>query len=181
MEIEDDFGINLPQGSFDRLMVARNLLTTDDFYRSLPDFVQWCGVLNGDTYDPLLWDPADAQEVAWGISEALIIEPPDEEEPFNSEIRAYIGAVLDEEGIMNAPDILRLALRNVDLTAKVHGDFSDDPIMFAAIYGFEKSKTDDINNYTRGQLRLLISQLEQLPLRLGETNGVVQRAVQMLS
>jgi len=181
MEIEDDFNVKLPQGNFDRLMVAKDLLTTDNFYTSLPDFIQWCNVLNGDTYDPRSWDPADAQEIAWGISEAMIIEPPEWEEPFSPEVRAYIGAVLDMEGIVKAPDILRLALRNADLETQVHGEFSDDPDMFRAIWQFEESKTSGVNQYVREQVTKLASQLESLPLRTGNTKGIVQKVLQALS
>lgn len=180
VEINDDFGIELSQANFDRLMVACNLLVTDDFYRSLPDFVLYCNILNGDVLDPRLWDPADSQEIAWGISEALIIEPPDEEEPFSTEIRAYIGSVLDMEGIMNAPDILRVALRNADLTFNAQ-DFSDDPVMFDAIFRFEQSKMVYVNSYVRSQLARLAEQLTSLPLRSGTTRDVVQRVMQALS
>jgi hypothetical protein len=182
MEIEEDFDLELPQANFDRLMVAINLMTTDDFYQSLPDFIAWCNILDGDRYDPRVFDPADAEEIAWGITEALLIEPPDDEEPFTEEIRAYIGAALDQEGIINPPDILRLALRdNPDLFATVEGEFSDDPEMFGAIYQFENDKTQAINQYVKQRLKQLSEQLEQLPLNSGEAAGVMQRVIKQMA
>jgi hypothetical protein len=179
-EIEDDFDIVMPQGNFDRLMVAIHLLTTDDFYTSAADFVTWCNILSGDSVGTS-WDDADASEVAWGITEAIIIEPPEEEEPFSEEIRAYIGAVLDREGIMTPPDVLKLGLRDVeDLVSTVQGEFSDDPLMFAAIYEFEGDKTEAVNQYIRHQLRLLSKQLEALPIRSGSTRGVINRVLRAL-
>jgi hypothetical protein len=80
MEIEEDFHVELPQQSMDKLMVAIQLLTTDRFFKSLPDFINFCNILDGDTYNPDMWDPADAEEVAWGITEALLISPPDDED-----------------------------------------------------------------------------------------------------
>lgn len=181
MEIEEDFNVKLPQVNFDRLMVAINILKTDDFFKSLPDFIAWCNVLDGDVYDPRWFDPADAEEIAWGITEALIIEPPVEEEPFTEEIRAYIGAALDREGILNPPDILRIALRdNPDLFSTVEYEFSDDPEMFSAIYGFESAKTQAINKYVKLKLGLLAQQLGQLPLRSGDASGVMQQVVSQL-
>lgn len=178
MEIEEDFDVEMPQATFDRLMVAINLLTTDDFYKSLPDFITFCNILDGDRYDPRVFDPADPEEIAWGITEALLIEPPDEDEPFTEEIRAYIGAALDMQGIINPPDILRLALRdNPDLFATVQGEFSDDPDMFGAIYQFEDQKTSAINAYVKQKLQLLAAQIEALPLRNGEAAGVVQQVI----
>lgn len=181
MEIEDDFGVKLPQANYDRLITAIRIVTSDDFNQSLPDFVSFCNILSGDTYDPRTWDPAEAIEIAWGVTEAMIIEPPDGEEPFTEEIRAYIGAVLDSEGIMQPPDVLRLAIRDKDLKTQVQGDFSDDPMMFNAINDFEKGKTDEINTAVRNQLMRLSQQLEALPVRSGSTKGVVEQMLRSLS
>jgi len=166
MEIEDDFEIQLPAANLDRLMVAISLVTTDDFYWSLPEFVRWCNILNGDSAGDA-WDLADAGEIAWGVSEALLIYPPENNEPFTEEIRGYIGAILDREGIINPPDVLRLAVRSSDLQQTVEDDFSDDPVMFAAIYGFEADKTAAIETYVKSQLLGLVQQLQQLPAVAG--------------
>ena len=177
MELEDDFDIKLPPANFDRLMTAVAILTGDDFYKSAPDFIAFCNVLSGDLYDPRTWAPADAGEISWGITEAMIIEPPDEddEEPFSPEILGYIGHVLDMEGIIQPPDILRLAVRNVaDVMSGVQAGFSDDPEMFEAILGFEHDKVEDIDTYVRGRLQLLIQQLEGLPLSSGDAKGAVR-------
>lgn len=179
LEIEDDHNISLPKLVHDRLMTAINLLTTDSFFKSCPDFIAYCNVLAGTPYGPE-FDPADSVEVAWGITEAMLISPPDDndEEPFTDEIRAYIGQALDDEGIMNAPDILQIALRDAKLT-DVQGEFSDDPTMFNAIYDAESSKTDDINRAIRQNLRQLLAQLRELPLQDGDTSKVEQMLQQL--
>lgn len=178
MELEDDFKVKLPQSSFDRLMTGIALLVTDDFYHSLPDFIQFCNTLSGDSVDPRHWDPAEALEIAWGITEAMLISPPDPEDddPFTDEIRAYMGAVLDDEGIMSPPDILKLALRDDDdITGRVQADFADDPVMFTAIYDFELGKTQEINDGVRRGLALLSQQLGALPLENGSTEDVLKK------
>lgn len=178
MEIQDDFNVVLPRANMDRLMTAIQLLTTNDFYKSLPDFNNFCNILSGDTYDPQLWDPAEAAEIAWGITEALLLSPPDDddEEPFTDEIRAFIGATCSSEGLMNPPDILRLALREggTDQTAQVQGAFVDDPVMFASIYKTEAGKTQDINTAIRQRLAMLSQQLGVLQLRSGNTVDAVR-------
>jgi hypothetical protein len=180
MEIEDDFNVTLPPANFDRLMVAIHLLQTDDFYQSAADFVTWCNILGGDRTGQS-WDYADSSEVAWGVTEAMLIEPPEDKEPFSDEVRAYIGAVLDREGIIQPPDVLQLGLRNVDdLVSTVQGDFSDDPTMFAAIYDVEDGKTQAINTHVRRQLQLLNTQLEALPIQSGDTRGAVQQVLHAL-
>lgn len=173
MEVEDEFNVHLDQGPLDRLMTAIQLVTTDRFYKSLPDFVAFCNILGGEDYNPEMWDPADAEEVAWGITEALLIWPPDDDdkEPFNEEIRAYIGAVLDSEGIINPPDILRIALRAARVSPSID-DFSDDPDMFHAVYDLESGKTEDINNTIVMKTQLLAAQLAALHLNTGDTKQV---------
>jgi hypothetical protein len=47
MELEDDFGIKLPPVILDRIMAGIIILTTDEFYQSLPDFIELTNVLNG--------------------------------------------------------------------------------------------------------------------------------------
>lgn len=173
MEIEADFQVCLSQANFDRLLAAIQILTTDSFYKSLPDFINFCNILSGDTYDPRMWDPAETDEIAWGITEALIIDVPDEEDPFSDEILAYIGKALDDEGIMNPPDILRLAIRDGVNTMRVQNDYTDDPEMFAAIYGAEASKTDSINELIRNRLKALSDQLQGLQLRTGNAKDVI--------
>jgi len=181
MEIEDDFDVELPQGNFDRLMVAKSLLTTDDFYHSLPDFIQWCNILSGDTYDPRVWDPADAGECAWGITEALLIDQPEDDNPFQQEVVAYVGAMLDAEGIITPPDVLQIAANMRGRQAEGLGDFSDDPDMFSAVYDFETGKTEAINAYVKQSLITLSKQLDTLPLQTGSTKNVVQQMLRTLS
>lgn len=175
LEVEEEFNVDLPQLSLDKLIVAIQILTTDRFFKSLPDFVDFCNVLCGTPYRPDMWDPADAEEVAWGITEALLISPPDDDdnEPFTNEVRAYIGSVLDSEGIINPPDILRVALRAARVSPTIE-DFSDDPAMFSAVYDLEAGKTEDINNSVRLKTDLLVAQLAALNLQNGNTQQVVE-------
>lgn len=175
MEVEEEFDVDLPQVAIDKLMVAINILTSDSFYNSLPDFITFCNVLSGDTYRPDMFDPADSAEVAWGMTEGLLIAPPEDDEdgPFSDEIRAYIGAVLDSEGIINAPDILQIALRRANISDAAN-QFSDDPEMFSAIYAVEAGKTEEINQIMRQKATMLIEQLQALQLQNGSTAQVAK-------
>lgn len=175
LEIEEEFDVALSQAVMDKLLVAINILTTDTFYTSLPDFITFCNVLSGDTYRPDMFDPADSSEVAWGLTEGLLISPPDDESdgPFNDEIRAYIGAVLDSEGIINAPDILQIALRTANVSDAAD-QFSDDPEMFNAIYEVEAGKSADINNSIKTKVNMLLGQLRAVELKNGSTEQVAK-------
>jgi hypothetical protein len=176
LEIEEEFDVALSQAVMDKLLVAINILTSDVFYTSLPDFITFCNVMSGDTYRPDMFDPADSSEVAWGITEGLLIAPPDDEEgdgPFSDEIRAYIGAMLDSEGIINAPDVLKIALRRANVSDAAN-QFSDDPEMFNAIYDVEAGKSEEINNIIRTKVNMLLGQLRAVELKNGSTEKVTQ-------
>lgn len=175
LEVEAEFDCDLPQLSLDKLIVAINILTSDRFFKSLPDFIAFCNVLGGDEYRPDMWDPADAEEVAWGITEAMLLYPPDDDdpEPFTDEIRGYIGAVLDREGLINPPDILRIALRTARVSPSIE-DFSDDPMMFNAVYDLEEGKKQDIDQSIRLKTKLLAAQLQALKLDNGKVEQVVE-------
>ena len=183
-EIEQDFAAKLPRAVFDRLMAAIAVLSTDSFFRSLPDFINLCNVINGDSFDPTVFDPADAGECAWAMTEALLISPPDdeEEEPFSQDIVDYLGEVIKSEGILTPPDILKVSLRKDarELIEKVKYDFSDDPEMFNAIFDTEKSKTDDINNLVKSRLVELVGQLEAIPLNNGDSSQAVKKLLASL-
>ena len=181
MELEEDFNIKLPSFISDRLQTGIAVMTTDDFYQNLPDFIQFCNVLSGDLYDPVNWDPANAEEIAWGITEALLLSPPEEANPFSEEITAYIGSVLDQEGIISPPDVLRIAVRDVDPANFVAGAFEEDPDMYAAAYRLQDEKTKAINSAVQTGLQMLLQQLESLPLKNGNSSSVKQMLLQLAS
>lgn len=168
MELRDDFNVELPAPNFSRLMTAIKLLTTDEFYQNLRDFVEYCNILSGSTAGT--FDPADVDEIAWGITEAMLLAPPepDDDEPFHPEILAYIGEMTKREGLINPPDILRIGTRDDDALSKVQSGFTDDPTLFGAIWAVEDGQTQEINELVKGRLRMLVQQLESLPLKNGD-------------
>lgn len=177
MDIEQDSGVDIPAVNFDRLLTAINLHNTNTFFTSIPDFLRACVVLSGHQLSPQAMILPDAVELAWGITEALLIAPPDDgdENPFVPEITAYIGQVLDSEGILNPPDVLRLATRDRELLDRVNYGYSEDPEMFSAITKMESSKTEDINTVIKGRMQALIMQLQILPIRNGKLEEVLKR------
>ena len=172
MEIAEDFRITLPRINHDKLMSAILVVTTDRFYKLLPDFITVCNVFSGTPFDPGEFDPADALECAWGITEVLLLDPPEEDDPFTEEIRRYVGKVVEDEGLLDPPDVLKLGIRSQPLPGS---DFSEDPVMFQAIWGAEKRKSDDIRQAIRSRLGLLLKQMKALPLREGKTDDLIKQ------
>ncbi len=173
VEIHDDFGVELPGQNFDRLMAAIQILTTNNFYKSLPSFNDLCCILSGSAIIFDSFQPADAGDIAWGITEAVLLSGiPEEEEPFTPEIVGFIEEAVKAEGIITPPKILQLGQVGRDLADKIHVDYSDDPDMFSEIWQIEKSKTDEINSLVTDRLQAMTHQLEQLPLVNGSTEAI---------
>ncbi len=169
LELHDDFGVTLPQANFDRLMAGMALLTTDRFYKDLPAFVTLCNVLSGGAPPVDTWDPADAMECAWGITEALLLSPPEpeDEEPFCDEIRLYIGRVLEDEGILSSPDVLGIALPVQQRTPAPH--------VASATREVELARSQELTDIIKDSLRRLMDQITELPLSSGNVAGLLDR------
>lgn len=171
LEIEEVTGVKLPKANFDKLMAMITILTTDLFYNDVQRFIELANILAGDDFQPDEFEPADSVECAWAIVEALLNDPPDEQnpEPFSDEIRRYLGVVLKEEGYVTPPDILKLALDG-DFSPQVNQDLADDPEMFQAVYEGQQAKAAEVTSVLRDGMTELLAQLEALPLENGSVN-----------
>lgn len=172
--IESDFGIELPIGNFDRLMAAITLLTTDLFFQDARKFVDLANVISFDLFSPDQFDPADVEECAWAITEALLLVPPDEERDdiFCDDIRRYLGVLLEHEGYVDPPDILKIAI-GPNQQQFVHANYSDDPELFSGITQTQQGKTQAVEQMVIANLSELADQLERLPLNNGSTKAMV--------
>lgn len=182
-EIQEDHGITMPGPNFDRLMAAITIVTTNVFYTMLSDFSELCCVLSGESASPGMLQLPDAADIAWGLTEGIMMWPPEDEEesPFSEEIVGFVSETIRQEGIINPPDILRLGQLGSETQERVRMDFSDDPEMFSAVYKMEGSKTDDINRLVKDRLHMLFDQLVHLPLKNGNVADVANRMKQNLS
>lgn len=164
MELRDEFGGDAEDANYERLMAAISVVTTDSFFNSVPDFCRVCVTLAGHRVGAESMILPDSGDVAWGITEAMLINRPDDKEPFSPEVVEFIRQVLDEEGILSPPDVLRIAGMSRKLMDQVSYDFSDDPTMFQAIQENEESRSQAVDLLVRGRMKSLITQLQNLPL-----------------
>ena len=181
MEIEDDFGVELPKQNLDKLMSAITVVTTNFFYQDPVRFVELCNIFSGDDAEPGEFDPADADEIAWGISEAFLLWPPensdsDYDTKFSAEVLEYIRQTLINEGFLSAPDVLGVA--GLDETSFVRDTFSSDPEMYQAIYELQEQKKDLVKLFLADNFADLKSQLKAVPLESANKEELMQRLEQ---
>ena len=181
-ELEDDFQLELPKESLDKIMAAISVVTTNFFYKDVTKFIEICNIFAGDDFQPDEFDPADADEILLGITEALFLWPPDDnaESEFSEEIREYISQVLNEEGVVKPFDVLKLALDG-DQSAKVDAEYADDPEMYSAIYESQNARTDEMQAIYLENIGALIQQLSLLRLKQGTTEAAVQQLQQIVN
>lgn len=162
LELEQAFGVAVPTINGDKLNAIIDILTADSFFRRVPVFIQYCNVLSGSHPAFAEFDPADAEECAWGITEALLLTQPDEDEPFSEEVRYYIGKVLFDEGIKTPPDVLAIGLWD---EGAEFGDMSvDDPTMFQAEFKTQEDESKEIEQWLRNRLSAMLREIESIPL-----------------
>jgi hypothetical protein len=158
-ELWDDFGVDLPDQNRDQLVVGINLLTSDDFYQRLPYFIQACNVLAGSELSDA-FDKADAQECAWGITEASLLVPPDNaREPFAPAIQQYLRHVLEEAGLRRLPPTFAELVGPGAQPRQVH---VDDPDAARDQRQIEAERTAELHQLIQHNLSKLLEQLSRL-------------------
>lgn len=178
MQMAEDWGVDLPSASLDRIMAAICLLTSDAFYQDVATFVHLANVLAGDDFNPNQFSPADVNECAWAVTESMLLSPPESaKEPFSPEIQHYLGEILKEEGFLKPPPILAVAKFD---RPQVPADYADDPEMFSTLFQIQSSRTSDVDQMLVGNLQELVGQLQALPLRHGDTTEITKRISQQL-
>lgn len=181
MQLEKDFALKLPQITLDKIMAAIEVLTSNRFYKDVRTFLDVCNIFAGDEFDPTTFNPADPGEVLWGVTEACVIYPPNqdpEDTEFSEEVRGYIGETLQTEGITDPPDVLRLGLRS-DVANRIRSEYADDPEMYAAIWQEQQGKQSELADMLRRNLAEMAMQLQLLHLEHGKTEAVLAQLAKL--
>lgn len=173
-EVKDDYDVDISAHNIDKLMAALTIVTTDLFFKDERCFVTLVNVLCGNGFRPAETEPADVAECAWGLTEGLILSPPQEPEPFSPAIRLYLGHELRREGFLKPPDILRLALGTDDAN-RVIASWHAEPGFAAELGRIQGMKNREIADVIQSGLEELLGQLQALPLRNGTAKELTER------
>ena len=167
IELAEDFGVKLPQVNKDKLQALITAYTTDLVYVSVEVFNNVCNVLSGSQANFKRWDPLTPEEALWGLYELSlnlsIDRKPGEGPPdFSHEIKQYLGVVLNQDGIFDPPDLLRIA--EFDTSNDIE-QWADDPEFFNATYDFQKTERARLLESLGKRLLELMNELNDLPLQ----------------
>lgn len=165
MEINQDAG-GLVDAYFGKLMAACEMMTTDHFTTSLPDFMRLCNTLcespGGDSPD---W--ADADEMAWALTEYVILNGSKAHLKFHPEIAAYTRKKLLEEGFTRVPSILDKITGSpgeVLIPPGSDRDLSEDPEMAADSNSNQAGLAQAVYDYVSERVQLLLQQIGLMAL-----------------
>ena len=154
-EIKEQFGVAIPDDNLGKLMPGIALLTTDNFFRSLPSFLFTVHGLLGDGTDWSYAEPIDLEDLAWAMMEATLLFPPQEEDLFDSQIVAYCKMMVKREGLLAPPSLLTFAKEE-----EAYGNITpyDENVMKE-----QADRTNAVNEYIEERLGALIQQISSVP------------------
>ncbi len=182
-EIKDVFQMDMPLSNFNKMMAARELVASNSFWYDLPDFILLANALSNGVFEPRVFDAANMEEIAWAVLEAALMWPPDKtsREEFADEIVAYISEVAAAEGLSKIPAVLKFAIpEDSPIWDQLTAQFSDDPVMFDAIYKLSIAKTATIDNMILERLDYMLEQVEKLGDELPDETGKLIKNVRDL-
>lgn len=169
MQLRDDFHTKIPEVNIDKLWAMIVAVTTNQFFVNNEIFLNTCKSLGGDEADFAMFRPVTPIELAWGVTEVLLNNPPDPKlgnTQFSDEIENMVGLLLAEQGVLVAPKVLQFAAYPTNNPAyDPETMFSDDEPMLRAVIANQKEQTDSVDAHVKERMHALKAQLDALPLR----------------
>lgn len=160
IELTQTAGKLLP-ANFDKLMAAAELVGTDHFEQSLPDFIRICNILNDSPTDGS-FDPAEAHEIGWAILESGVLTG--RRPTLNLEIQGYIERVLHDAGLTLLPSPFDIVISAREFAWDGSARTTDDAELFELGQAAEDEHAAQIGLYIRTRFQRLLHELSELPL-----------------
>lgn len=162
----------LPQANRDKIWALITHMTTDAFYSSLDGFIHICNALSGHGVDFEQFDPAEVDEMCWGVAETSLIAPMEKEDRFCEEIVAYMETRLEYEGFQKVPHMLKKFVQIPAREEELNQTLTSDGIGFKNYWKMQESRLANIDIWVKERLTALFTTLEVLPLRFANEQGL---------
>jgi hypothetical protein len=177
-QIQQDFGVEMPDEVYEQLFCLINVISTDTVYHSVAVFdatvSHLCRSQHHDT------DAPSPYELAWACFEIMINDPDPYDQkadhpPFSHDIARYCGVVLADAGFKTKPMTLGFA----SMPQWAAKDQLDDPEMENAAIDSETATSADVDREVEKNAAQLIQDLKTLkiapaPLLQEETDDLPQ-------
>ena len=160
-----DFGATIPPENLDKIWALVTYMTTDRVWNDLDLFVHTANALSDQGSDFENYDPADVQEIAWALSELMLLEPPAEGEEPSPDILVYIEAKLAEEGFTKPPRVLAKYVSEPPSEESIGETLEADAIDIKSHWDRQTEKRVEVDTFIRNRLHELLQDVAQLPLR----------------
>ena len=167
LEIKDELGVLVEPDLFDKIMAARQVVTTDLVFRELPAFITVCNALNGDGVDTPVAQPIAPGDLAWAVLEMSLLYPPSAAETFSEEIVGYMEECLRWQGVIGVPNALVNILPDAKYDETVFTDSDTTQLCFERLV--------DVNAEVTSHLNAWRFQLSQLKLVNGDVSSLLER------
>lgn len=160
MQVKDDLDVDMPRGVYDKIMALITVITTDSVYKDPYVFDTYVTAVNGGaiTSDQ---DPPTVDDVAWAVMELRYTDPEpitrDPNDPWSGQVKKYVRAVLDSEGMDVAPKILEFAGDKV-----VGATNPEDYTLYAGEYASKQLQAEEVDQWLQAQVQLLAEALVNL-------------------
>jgi hypothetical protein len=104
--VREELKLDMPLHVRDRIWGLVTALSTDQFYRDPLVFNHVCNALSGGPVPLGVFEPAEVDEVAWGVLEVLMSDLDENQDPkFSVDVATYVGVTLHEAGLDRFPPL----------------------------------------------------------------------------
>lgn len=173
MEIVNAFGIEPSGELLDRINAGTSLFTSNLFQLSLEAFSAICNSLNFGSVTSELFLPADLDDVLWGVTEAYILGGDMiDKEGFSHNIARYVGYLLSQEGLQEAPSVVSWAEFDEHESNRAYDETTTDPAMYKAYWERQEIERTSLEKWNNEKIVALFKQIEALPLKNGNASFV---------
>jgi hypothetical protein len=167
MEMDAVSGQSIPQ-NLDKIMAAAEVVSTNHFDNSLPDFIRICNVLSDSPTDGT-FDPAEVREIAWAVIEVGLLTGVRPQ--LSREICGYIQKAIQSEGFNSPPSPLDTIIKPDDGWQTTAQD-TEDSELFAMTQDASDGREQEVQQYLSVRLSRLLHEIQTLPISNLEADWV---------
>lgn len=168
MQISEDLHAEVPDVNKDKIGALIMSITTNQFFINADIFCNVCKALSHSEADFSTFRPLTPEELAWGVTEVILNNPPDKARgntECSDEVASYVGMMLLQQGVLKPPAVLQFAIYPTENPVEdIQVMFADDPAMFEAAMANQNQISQELEAHTKETLGLLKHQLQHLPL-----------------